>query len=60
MKKLDTLWWLDGVAAPEFWVLMSFIPEEWKPLMEWGVREIGNDANSPQSATLGSQRLAFT
>ncbi|KAH8791897.1 hypothetical protein BGZ57DRAFT_849242 [Hyaloscypha finlandica] len=60
MKKLDTLWWLDGVAAPEFWDLMSFIPEEWKPLMEWGVREIGNDANSPQSATLGSQRLAFT
>lgn len=33
MKKLDTIWWLDGAAATEFWNLMTFIPEEWKPLM---------------------------
>ena len=48
MKKLVTIWWLDGVAAPEFWGLMSFIPEEWKPLMEWGVREIENSTSPPQ------------
>lgn len=54
MKKLDTIWWLDGVAGPEFWGLMSFIPEEWKPLMEWGAREIEGGTNLPQSATVGS------
>lgn len=59
MKRLDTVWWLDGVAAPEFWGLMSFIPEEWKPLMEWGVSEINGGAGSPQSGALGTNSLNF-
>ncbi|KAE9380230.1 hypothetical protein N431DRAFT_449023 [Stipitochalara longipes BDJ] len=50
MKKLVTIWWLDGVAGPEFWGLMSFIPEQWKTLMEWGVKEIENSAPPAQSA----------
>jgi hypothetical protein len=32
-EKLDTICWLDGAAATELWNLMTFIPEEWKPLM---------------------------
>jgi hypothetical protein len=57
MKKLVTIWWLDGVAVHEFWGLMSFIPEQWKPLMEWGVREIENSAPRPQIAKLESNWL---
>jgi len=32
-KKLNTIWWFDGEAAPKFWNLMTFISEEWKPLI---------------------------
>jgi hypothetical protein len=49
MKKLDTIWWLDGVAAREFWSLMTFIPEEWKPLMAWGVSQIEEESNFSQA-----------
>jgi hypothetical protein len=48
MKKLDTIWWLDGAAAPEFWSLMTFIPEEWKPLMAWGVSQIEEESSFNQ------------
>jgi len=58
MKKLVTIWWLDGVAGPEFWGLMSFIPEEWKPLMEWGVREIENSTPPPQSTRSEGELVA--
>lgn len=46
MNKLDTIWWLDGAAAPEFWSLMTFLPEEWKPLMAWGVSQIKEGSRS--------------
>jgi hypothetical protein len=55
MKKLDTIWWLDGAAAPEFWNLMTFIPEEWKPLMAWGVSQIEEGTRPAQTWTLGLQ-----
>jgi len=35
VKKLDgSVWWLQGAAEREFWMLMKFIPDEWKPKME--------------------------
>jgi Fungal specific transcription factor domain len=49
MQKLNAVWWLDGVAAPEFWSVMSFIPDEWKPLMAWGVSQM--DENSHRSSS---------
>jgi hypothetical protein len=53
MQKLNSIWWLDGVAAAEFWSLMSFIPEEWKHLMAWGVSQIEEDSQSSHTQGQG-------
>lgn len=39
LKKLDRVWWLQGTAEREFKVLVELLPEEWKPRMDWAMRE---------------------
>lgn len=51
---------LDGEAAPKFWNLMTFISEEWKPLMAWGVSQIEGGTRPAQYWTLGLQPPAVT
>ncbi|PVH71323.1 hypothetical protein DL98DRAFT_106782 [Cadophora sp. DSE1049] len=42
MKTTDIVDWLPRPTKKEFNVLMSKLPEEWKPRMAWAVREFEN------------------
>lgn len=57
MQKLNYIWWLDGVAAPEFWSLMSFIPEDWKPLMALAVNQIEEGSQSSHNHGQGTTQI---
>ena len=39
LRRLDRVWWLQGAVDREFKMLMQLLPEEWKPMMDWAVRE---------------------
>jgi hypothetical protein len=36
-KKVDDVWWLDGIAATEVNGIYSLLPPEWWPKMEWAL-----------------------
>jgi hypothetical protein len=37
-RAVDDIWWLQGVAKREVMGVMSVLPEEWYPKMDWAVR----------------------
>lgn len=42
MMTREQVWWMPRATDNEFWALMSLLPDEWKPRMQWAVQELEN------------------
>jgi hypothetical protein len=40
MMTREQVWWMPRATDNEFWALMSLLPDEWKPRMQWAVQEL--------------------
>jgi hypothetical protein len=50
----EQVWWTPKVTDNEFWALMSLLPDEWKPRMQWAVQELENYGE--ETMQLGSEQ----
>jgi hypothetical protein len=39
VKIAKVLWWVDGAAEREFAAIMTFLPKDWWPVMDWAIQE---------------------
>lgn len=51
LKILDQPWWLPRSTSKQFWALMSIIPDDWKPRMDWAMREFEKCEDEPKNTS---------
>lgn len=52
-KPVDDVWWLDGVAKREVNGILTILPQEWRPKMEWALK-IANHEGVMDEKTWGT------
>lgn len=45
VKIAKVLWWVDGAAEREFAAIMTFLPKDWWPIMNWAIKEFNWSEN---------------
>jgi hypothetical protein len=41
LKNATHIWWVQGAVEKEFKAVMTFLPRQWWPRMDWAVKEFG-------------------
>lgn len=54
MMTREQVWWAPSPTSNELWGLMGFLPEEWKPRMQWAIQELEERRGSAVSSEFAS------